>query len=81
MKMFAGQAIRGLLPLGLIVFAGQAATLVQRPYLQNEREGRVTILWSARENIWQASFSIRRIKASRSRPPHRFENFFPARPD
>ena len=28
-----------------------AATLVQRPYLQNEREGRVSILWSARENL------------------------------
>jgi uncharacterized protein (TIGR03437 family) len=51
MKMFAGQAILGLVPLGLIAFASQAATLVQRPYLQNEREGRVTILWSARENL------------------------------
>ena len=51
MKMFAGQSIRTAIVLGLIAFAGRAATLVQRPYLQNEREDRVSILWSTRENL------------------------------
>ncbi|PWU12035.1 MAG: hypothetical protein C5B51_01445 [Terriglobia bacterium] len=31
--------------------AAQAATLVHRPYLQNMRADRVTIVWSARENL------------------------------
>src|SRR5262245_41621759 len=37
--------------LGLAGFAAHAATLVQRPYLQNQREDRVSILWSTRENV------------------------------
>ena len=49
--MLAARAVRSSIALGLVVLACPAATLVQRPYLQNEREGRVSILWSARENL------------------------------
>lgn len=46
-----GATARILLACALWVVAGSAATLVQHPYLQNEREDRVSILWSARENL------------------------------
>jgi uncharacterized protein (TIGR03437 family) len=42
---------RFLLALAFAAIGGRAATLVQHPYLQNEREDRVSILWSARENL------------------------------
>ena len=51
MRVPAGQSIRSSIALALMVFAGHAATLVQRPYLQNERQDRVSILWSTRENL------------------------------
>jgi uncharacterized protein (TIGR03437 family) len=49
--MLAARAVRSSIALGLLVLACPAATLIQRPYLQNEREGRVSILWSTRENL------------------------------
>src|ERR1044071_4081662 len=51
MRFFDGPAIRGLIAFGLIGCAAHGATLVQRPYLQNERPDRGTIMWSTRENL------------------------------
>jgi uncharacterized protein (TIGR03437 family) len=51
MRKFAGHLVRSSIALGLLVFSCRAVTLVQRPYLQNERGDQVTILWSTRENL------------------------------
>ncbi len=70
-------AVPSLIVFGLLVAAAQAATLVQRPYLQNQHDDRVTIMWSMRDNLPgvvqysadQVSWQTAAPRTSRAFPP------------
>src|SRR3954447_9040468 len=69
---FAGAQTRrfyGLLAVLLTTPAFAAVTLVHHPYLQNLSNGRVTVMWSTRENVagtveYSADQSFSRIAAA-----------------
>src|SRR5437016_13859687 len=50
-RLLYGWASTAFAGLALCLPSLPAATLVHSPYLQNLREDRVTIMWSARENM------------------------------
>jgi hypothetical protein len=71
-----------LVPAAICTFAFwspafQLVTLVQRPYLQNVRDNRATLLWSARENLADGTVEYSKDKSYSLRTAARLRGVFP----